>query len=101
MICTEALLFSIGKVAEWRDLKTTQFPDDPRNQLAAITLRQLARTSPRDIQPDLWMQLSDFAATPRFRESFNMATRQVGFQRHPKDLNDFIASFLPPAPTVR
>jgi hypothetical protein len=101
--------YRAGCKAAWREELASKY-SDPRNRLAAVTLRQLAATGDEDVAPESRAALSAYTG-PRLVKVVDEVAREVAFRCFPADLNDFVELVLerlaedalpaPPDPAVQ
>jgi hypothetical protein len=84
----DAITARILSTATWRRSLVDKFPDDTRNELAAVRLEELADTDTSQVSPDTWEKLD--LENERFSQALNDSCRDIGFRSRPKDLDQFI-----------
>jgi hypothetical protein len=88
--CTDSIVLGLLRTSEFRTRKANQY-DDPRNEKAAETLKQLAKIA-AERNADFWNLLQAYY-NPDSREwqnAVSLATRDVGFSNKSKSYAFFV-----------
>jgi hypothetical protein len=93
--CTEHIAMKLGSASQWRSGRDVAFPGDPRNLKAAGRLAALADDASFMTDTD-WQSLKPHFPWQgeRWMVSVCLATREVGFKRHPADFSAFIGNLV-------
>jgi hypothetical protein len=86
----EALKMELEETADWRSRKAEEFPDDTRNADAAKTLAQLSSETTASAEAlNKFLAFWENPDAPQ-TERQSMVMREIGFSRHPSDLDEVI-----------
>src|SRR5687768_5192917 len=88
----DILLDKLARAVTWRRSIAVRHPADPRNGKAVAELTRLAKSRFADVPSQTWADIAPLLESDQFNESANLAVRDVGFRRHPRDIAEFIAS---------
>jgi hypothetical protein len=89
--CIDSIAKVLERTAAWRKAIAVNFPEDPRNMVAAATLEKLA-VDVANLTDEQWSALKPHFSgwnSEKWRNTLSQVARSVGFFHRAKDFNFF------------
>lgn len=93
-LALESLQFRIRRVSEWRRQQAERWPDDNRNERAAVKLDALSRADTDTVTPEQWLVIQPLMKLGNFNELVDDAARAVEFRAKCETLSSFVSLIL-------